>query len=284
MNEFDYYVLPNNFGRTKSDSEHVRTQGASILVTNVCNLACGGCTVLCGTLKKESLYFISPEQFRIEVPIAGKQFPLVALYGGEPTTHPKFNELMDICENEFPHFHFCVYTNGFKPFDGRTNVSVRLDYKDKDFNQDFVSTLVAPIDTVGIKSKDFYWELARNRCCIFNDCAVQLCNGKAYICQVAASLERLHGTDKGWKVEEGQDPFVRTDEEIREQGRAFCHKCTYCQPGEFPPRQQSKEPSVVTITNIGVIAPKHKPTLKENPRAKVAPEVRKEATRFLMMA
>jgi hypothetical protein len=276
--------MKNSFGRKCSDSEHIKTLGASVLVTNVCNLSCGGCSVLCGVLKKESNFFITPEQFRIDVSAAGRHYWWITLYGGEPTIHPHFENLLDICENEFPALNFQVFTNGFKPFRERKNVCTRLDEKKKGFNRIFVSSLVASQDMAGIKSKDFYWELARNRCGIFNSCNVQISDGKAYICQTAASLERLHGTDKGWKVEIGKDPFIRTDEEIAEQGRAFCHKCTYCMRGDLMPKQESKDPSVVSITNIGLVNKKHRATFRPNPRVKLDPEVRKEATRFLLLS
>lgn len=275
--------MHNAFGRTCSDADHIKSLGASVLITNVCNLACGGCSVLCGVLKKESHFFITPEQFRIDVAAAGRHYWWITLYGGEPTAHPQLEHLLDICETEFPNLSFQVFTNGFKPFRERKNVTTRLDAKEKGFDREFVSSLVASQDMAGVKSKDFYWDLARNRCGIFNGCNVQISDGKAYICQTAASLERLHGTNHGWPVVPGKDPFIRTDEEIRQQGREFCRKCTYCMRGEQMPKQRAKDPSVVSITNIGFVNPKHKATFKEVARVKLDSEARKLATRYLMM-
>jgi hypothetical protein len=276
--------MKNVFDRTKSDSEHLKDLGASVMITNACNLACGGCSVLCGTFPKEKLWFISPEQLRIDIEAAGLHNWHITLYGGEPTAHPKLEELLDICEKEFPQFGFQVFTNGFKPFRERPNVGTRLDEKKKGFNRPFVSTLIAPQDMLKVKDPDFYWQSARSRCGIFNGCNAQIYNGKAYICQVAAGMDHLRtGGENGWEVIPGQDPFDRTDEEIAEQGRKFCPSCAHCLGGEHLHMQESKDPHVASESNIVFITPKHKPTLADKKTPKLDPELRREMAKYIKL-
>lgn len=43
--------------------EHLLKKRTHIVITNVCNLSCGGCHEFCGHFEKDKLWFISPEDF-----------------------------------------------------------------------------------------------------------------------------------------------------------------------------------------------------------------------------
>ena len=170
----------------------------SIHVTNVCNLACGGCDQFCGYFNKDKHFFISLEELENNIQSfyayrddnwGSLDFPneekVFLLYGGEPTLHPEFDDLLEIL---YKHdgIPFVIYTNGrsflkelkdveldvhcrdiskqvyksnlprdcypefqdvFKRFHScHKNVAYRIDYKTKDVRGDFVATLCAPCD------------------------------------------------------------------------------------------------------------------------------------------
>lgn len=95
-----------------------------IHITNVCNLHCGGCDQLCGYFDKVKHFFIRLEELKDNIscfeayrnenwsrPDFAEDEKIVLLYGGEPTLHPLFDEIIDLLYS-YPHIPFCIYTNG----------------------------------------------------------------------------------------------------------------------------------------------------------------------------
>lgn len=91
-----------------------------ITVTNACTLSCGGCLEFCGSFAKDQLFFISTDEFRSNVesvikwldnPDMSWYIRFIGIYGGEPTIHPQWTDLLEIMY-EYADYPFIVYTNG----------------------------------------------------------------------------------------------------------------------------------------------------------------------------
>jgi organic radical activating enzyme len=106
------------------DHKHLNNKMFSIHITNVCNLSCGGCDQFCGYFEKNKNWFIEISELVDNIQCfiqyakqnwEKKDFPeedkVCLLYGGEPTLHPKFEEIIKILKT-FPDYAFCIYTNG----------------------------------------------------------------------------------------------------------------------------------------------------------------------------
>lgn len=254
----------------------------SIHVTNVCNLHCGGCDQFCGYFDKDKLFFIEVSELEKNIVSfleykkdnwSRSDFPeddkVVLLYGGEPTLHPKFEEILKVLY-KYEDIPFCIYTNGrtfvehfsnidletscknicyevyktktlpkngyskfnqvFKRFHAHDkNVAYRIDYKTHDVKDVFSPTLCAPVDLERKKiSKLDYWKRASKDCYKWNCCESSIYRNKAYVCNVAASMDNMfYNGEHGWDVEDGKNPFLKTEEDINKQMENFCYRCGY---------------------------------------------------------
>lgn len=208
-------------------------------------------------------HYISDNWFRKDYPPKNK---FCGLYGGEPTLHPQFEKILGILyENE--DLPFCIYTNGrtfqeemkmvdLKLHTGREiseqtmklkmvrtskfkvlhqfhthekNVAYRIDFKNKDMTRQFVPCLCAPCDWNNSEmTKMDYVAQAKKVCYQWNNCESSIYKGKAYACHLAAAMDHMFNEGKnGWVLEEGKNPFRKTQEEIDEQLSNFCHRCGY---------------------------------------------------------
>lgn len=93
-----------------------------IVTTNVCTLSCGGCLEFCGSFDKDQLFFILLDEFRRNVESLikwldfyyddiSRNIKFIGIYGGEPTIHPQWSELIEIMY-EYEDYPFIIYTNG----------------------------------------------------------------------------------------------------------------------------------------------------------------------------
>lgn len=185
---------------------HLNNKMFSVHVTNVCNLACGGCDQFCGYFNKEKHFFITLSELRNNIKSfqqyrkdnwSKPDFPpsekVFLLYGGEPTLHPEFDELLEVLY-EYEDIPFVIYTNGrtfvkqlyhldlttscrdiskqvytsdlprscypkhkeiFRRFHTcHRNVAYRIDYKTKEVRGEFAATLCSPCDMEGNPNPD----------------------------------------------------------------------------------------------------------------------------------
>jgi organic radical activating enzyme len=249
-----------------SADKHMAQKITHIVITNVCNLTCGGCHQHCGNFEKSQLWFISLEDFSqcielLKLPENCLSFPnpnyitKISIFGGEPTMHPQWDELFDIMKSH-DNILFRVSTNGrsFKDISNpdpnlsinvstlkniieiekdsqkaETNIHYIIDPKDEEKvkNYDFVPVMVAPVDLYPEKSKKYFWTKAQRDCGIWRFCSKAIYNNKAYFCEVAASMDWLFDNGaNGWDMDDA--PFDKTNEEIAEQAEKFCHRCSWC--------------------------------------------------------
>ena len=65
------------FMKALRSDDHLKNKTAHIVITNVCNLTCGGCHQHCGNFEKSQLWLISPEEFASHIWYYGSEGDLV---------------------------------------------------------------------------------------------------------------------------------------------------------------------------------------------------------------
>lgn len=223
------------------DIIQLRKKWVNILITNKCNLSCGGCHQHCDLFNKKDHWFIPIEQLKYNIdilvhPCCGiERFRPIALFGGEPTLHPKWNQILDLISSYKDHT-FWALTNAINKHKMKavSNLEYKTDYKTKHNNRTFTASLFAAQDILKLKNKEEYWHRAKQCCHLWKDfCGTIIYDNRAYLCDAAASLDRLRLGSKnwdkslGWEIKPGEDPFMRTDKEIESQACNFCYRCGY---------------------------------------------------------
>lgn len=234
-------------------SEHLLKKRWLLPITNICNLHCGGCAQFCGHFEKEKLWSLSVDEIdkyiKLVKPYCQTNWNEFTIFGGEPTVHPEWNRIVDLLYSHAP-MTFRVNTNGrlgHKKFEKQKNITYYVDFHPDD--QEFVSTMIAAIDVLNIDNKAYYWEKAQETCKIWKREGAMVYRGKAYFCEHAASMDWLYNNgENGWAVQEGVNPFLKTDDEIALQAEKFCHRCAWCIEEKLP-RQRVSDPSLITKTN-----------------------------------
>lgn len=257
--------------------KHLIKTRPGIIITNVCNLSCGGCYAQCGKFEKEKNWFISIDQFKDnleyiisymysgdvkilngeKVKINPLNFP-VDIIGGEPTIHPEWKKIWELITSDYKSINFLISTNGRISLPSVSNIKTHTDYKTKEVasQHNFVSTLVAPIDIIGEQNKDYYWKQAQTDCGIYKSlgCVNPIYKNKISICSVASSWDDLLGLDLGWELTAGSNPFSKlTDYDIRKKSRQVCYRCGWACKMDLPENQKSNSYDLVSPTNLEVL-------------------------------
>jgi organic radical activating enzyme len=274
-----------------NSKKHLNKKISHIVITNVCNLSCGGCHQHCGNFEKEQLWFISKKEFiecikilknpQNRILIKNKNFiTKISIFGGEPTLHPQWKELVEVMELHGDVL-FRVSTNGrlaheeIKKYKNekemniatlreiikieksdhrpKSNINYIIDPKDeyKIQSYKFVPTMIAPIDVYPNKNKKYFWKKAQRDCGIWKNCSKSIYNGKAYFCEVAASMDWLfYNGQNGWDLNDNL--FDKSIREIEGQAEKFCHRCAWCiktDPVMSNYVQKISDPTLVSETN-----------------------------------
>jgi organic radical activating enzyme len=228
--------------RLLKKNEHLLNKEVHVFITNVCNLSCGGCHQMCGNIPKEKLFFTPLDDIEwminhlIENSLIKKK---ICIFGGEPTLHPKFDQLLEVIASK--PCEFAVFTNGrlakhkdreeqyLVDKDSKTsNLIYYVDKKD-DTNRRFVQTWNSPKDYYKVEDNSWYFkELAKKNCFMWNNCRSIVFNKHAYACVNFPTMDILTGENHGWEMVDGEDAFARTMEEIEEQAKHYCYRCGHC--------------------------------------------------------
>lgn len=218
---------------------HLMSKKVNILATNVCNLDCGGCHQLCGYVPKDKLFFVELDdlEFMVDHIINNSQLNQIGIFGGEPTLHPQYDEMIDMLSRK--NCLFEIYTNGrtLPHIDARysthktdyENIVMLVDPKKEKLS--FLATWVASKDVFKKDDPYWYWDnLVQKHCHMWKNCRTVLWNRHAYACEVFATLDILSGENHGWPMIEGENVFEKTPAEVREQASHFCYRCGWCVP------------------------------------------------------
>lgn len=279
--------------------KHLIRTRPGIIITNACNLSCGGCYAQCGKFSKNKIWFISLNQFEenieyiVKYMYSGKVKLLndeevninsenygIDIIGGEPTIHPDWGKIWELINTKYKKIKFLISTNGINPLQETQNVKLHLDYKTKEVSSshDFAPTLVAPIDLLGIQDKKYYWDKAQTDCGIWKSlgCVNPIYKNKISICSVASSWNDLLDLNLGWDLTPGQNPFSKlTDQDVKAKAINVCYRCGWSCKMKLPEFQESNSYDLVTNTNLEVLTQnfKNKPykiIYKENNEIKIS--------------
>ncbi len=91
----------------------------NVVITNACNLSCPFCFASEYRCAPERAARMSPEEFGSLITFAGNE--TVRFCGGEPTLHPRFNDMLDLALSQ-PERRALVMTNGVWPSPVRDHV------------------------------------------------------------------------------------------------------------------------------------------------------------------
>lgn len=243
-----------------------------IPIPNSCNLACGSCAQLCGHFPQNKIWYLTPDQINEAIEQikpytnAEKGWNEVTIFGGEPTVHPLWDQILELLYSHAP-MQFRVNTNGRLgqfPFQRDRNITYYVDKHSPE--QLFTMTFAAAKDCIPDKADDpaYFWELAKKDCPIWATEGAMIYNGKAYFCEHAAAMDWLwFDGENGWDIEEGKNPFERTEEEIEQQAHKFCQHCGWClrEMGSQPVSEKTR----CTASNYDLFPKKNNLVLIEPP-------------------
>lgn len=248
---------PEQLAMTKLQvARHLLCKRWLLLITNICNLSCGGCNEMCGLFAKDQLWYLPLSEIDQQITWMKRYKAEITIIGGEPTMHPQWEQIVDLLY-QHSDVRFRVNTNGRKghePFSipdrGSKNVQYYVDLHPD--GQTFFPGILAACDVQPLESDAAYWEKAQKDCPIWMNCGTSVYQGKAYFCEHAAAFDWMyHQGANGWPIEEGKNPFVRTADEVAEQARKFCYRCGWCMFPEIDRTQQEvQNPTLVTETNL----------------------------------
>jgi len=219
-------------------------------VTNKCDLACSNCTRL--LKNQDALWEMTPENFRLALKSLKDYKGIIAMIGGNPCVHTKFEELCQIFREEIPNqFQRGLWTNNYfkhrevieKTF-GALNLNPHNEERANDKLKDLHDVMVnkrgfnggfyvgnshhAPLLTA---VKDLYpekemWEKIAG-CDVNREWSASIVQNKgelrAYFCEVAASFDLARGTDNGYPVVDGW--WKKPIKDFSGQIKHFCTGC-----------------------------------------------------------
>ena len=241
-------------------------------VTNKCDLACSNCTRLLAN--QDHLWEMSPENFRLALRSLEGFSGIIAMLGGNPCMHSRFEELCAIFEEEIPeklqrglwtnnpfkHEDICRKTFGTYNLNahGEERAHPAIERLTKAARDDgkiawtyMGNSMHAPLLTA---IKDIYapeemWEKI-TQCEINRDWSATILQNKygelrAYFCEVAASFDVSRGGDNGHKVFPGW--WNQHITAFKDQIARFCPGCGV--PAKMKAWKDSDEIDTYTRSN-----------------------------------
>ena len=198
-------------------------------VTNACWLKCTNCTRHVGHHKKS--YFMDLD-FVAKAIDSLQDFPgRIGLMGGDPTLHPKFDEICKLFNDMIPRRKRELWTSGFnwiekKELIFKTFDEDRITYNDHSTVGGKHTPLLVSIDEV-IEDKNLMWKLIDN-CWIQEQWSASINPKGAFFCEVAASLDYLLDGPGGYEIEKGW--WKKTPEDFKDQVERYCKNCSGALP------------------------------------------------------
>lgn len=233
-------------------------------VTNKCDLVCSNCTRLLEN--QDHFWDMTPENFRLALRSL-KQYPgIIAMIGGNPCMHPKFEELCQIFVEEIPEqFRRGLWTNNFfkhkalaeKVFgvfnlnthgDSRAITSMQS-MKDRSWYHEGHSEHSPLLTAI----KDLYdeqtvWQMIPECDINLNWSAAIVQNRgelRYYFCEVAAAFDLARGEDHGLPLKDNW--WLDGIKVYEDQIRHFCPGCGVAAKIQGP--LDSDETDMYTVSN-----------------------------------
>ncbi|MBU0550607.1 radical SAM protein [Myxococcota bacterium] len=204
-------------------------------ITYACNLSCQNCNRSVSHAKQALHMKVADITRFVDESISrGKRWRRIRILGGEPTLHPKFNEIIEELLRYHAWFPECiveVVTNGHgshvqaKLADLPEAIWIDNSEKESSVQPDFGPFNLAPIDDPRYQSADF-----SNGCAVLRDCGMGLTPLGYYPCAVAGGIDRVLGAGLGESTLPTDD-----DDMLKATGR-LCGLCGRFRDGHFIPR------------------------------------------------
>ncbi len=240
---------PNCLNRRKKMRSPADMEIIQIDITNACPHLCSNCTRFCGHHKKP--FFMDEATFRKAAESMKGFSGTVGIMGGEPTLHPKFEELLNIyrdilcpgreldagrepiadfsahsqnllqgIEQGVPGLWTSLgagYAKHFEIIQEIFSFQAINDHTNAGLHQ---ALLISRKD-LGVSDEE--WFQLRDKCWIQNLWSAAITPKGAFFCEVAAALDMLFDGPGGWPVEPGW--WKRTPDEFGDQLN-WCEMCS----------------------------------------------------------
>lgn len=248
-----------------NESSHLKKKNVNILITNACNLYCGGCTQHCDMFSKEEKWFIPLDQLKQNIKsILPYKRRGIGIFGGEPTLHPQWYQILELIAS-FEEAKFVIFSNMSIPEKIKTVPNAMYSKIMK--GSSFHASMIAAKDKFRrlLRNKTepaihrICWNIAKRKCYMWRDQQFFsiVYDNKAYLCEPAAAIDRLLvgknnwlSESKGWDIIPGKYVFNRTRKEIISQAMNFCYRCGCC-TGLCQIREKLTEVSKTNLDLIG---------------------------------
>ena len=244
-----------------------------IEVTNACPHMCGNCTRFSGHHKKP--FFMEVPDFKRAVNSLQNYPGMVGVMGGEPTIHPKFDELVKyiaekrgdkLTPNVGPIRSFVSYRNkrlaniknkiglwtslggGYAKHYELIQDSFPYQCVNDHTHRGEHMALMLPREELGIKDEE--WVKLRDDCWVQREWSSSITPKGAFFCEVAAALDMLFDGPGGWPVEPGW--WKREPKDFGDQLK-WCELCSAC----------LAVPHVEASSQVDVVSPKMHKRLEE---------------------
>ena len=200
-----------------------------IEITNACNLSCACCTRFCGHHKHP---FFMDEEMVEKACLSLEGFDKqVGIMGGEPTIHPKFEQLLSVYRKYIPIERRALWTNGlnwdkYKEAITETFLPQNIIYNDHKHEEGHHQPLMCASQEI-MDDKELMWDLIDN-CWIQNRWAASITPKGGFFCEVAAAQDYLLDGPGGYPLEKGW--WKKTPAEFRDQIERFCVNCSAAIP------------------------------------------------------
>ncbi len=202
-----------------------------IEITNACNLECSNCTRFVGHHKKP--FFMDLATFS-KAANSLVSFPgMVGIMGGEPTSHPKFLEILEIYSTIITQKkRRALWTNGYK-YDQYKEQIEEVFLKENIIYNDHNPEVADYHQPLLVASKDVVPDYEERKKLIDN-CWVQrrwsasITPKGAFFCEVAAAQDHLTNGPGGWPL--SSDWWDKRPSEFQDQVERYCHNCSACIP------------------------------------------------------
>lgn len=204
-------------------------------ITYLCNLHCLNCNRSTSQAPEEMHITLERIQSFVADSIARRhQWKRIRVLGGEPTLHPRFQEIIDCllryCEWN-TNCQIEVVTNGYgekvqsvlKTLPPK--IWIENSRKSGQVQEDFGPFNLAPCDDPSFSQVDY-----RNGCAIMEECGMGLTPMGYYPCAIAGGIDRI----AGWGI--GNDELPSQDNDMLELLERACALCGRFQAGHFIPK------------------------------------------------
>ena len=205
-----------------------------IEVTNACWLKCANCTRHVGHHRKP--FFMDLDYVEKAIDSLEGFEGNIGMMGGEPTLHPKFDDICKIYQKKIPRRKREFWTSGWQ---WSKKKDIILDTFDKDriaYNEHSTpggkhTPLLVSIDEV-VEDKKLMWEMIDN-CWIQSQWSASITPKGGFFCEVAASLDYLFEGPGGYEITKGW--WKKQPKDFQDQVKRYCKSCS----GALPMKSES---------------------------------------------